>query len=227
MTAWLRHERISGCDLYLGDALETFGHLSFDSLVTDPPYGMAFQSNYREKRHRAILNDDSLRLLQWACEIKANHSSYVWMRWDNLREVPRPKSLITWVKDNWSMGDLDHEHGRQTEVCAFYPGPNHIWPKGRPSDVIKCPRTGNEHHPTQKPVQLMSAVVGWTMGVVLDPFMGSGSTLVACANLGRSGIGIELDPEYFDIACRRVDAASRQPDLFVGGLPAALQESLL
>ena len=50
---------------------------------------------------------------------------------------------------------------------------------------------------------------------ILDPFMGSGTTLVACAKLGRKGIGIELDPDYFEIACKRVQEAYDQPDLFV------------
>lgn len=50
---------------------------------------------------------------------------------------------------------------------------------------------------------------------ILDPFMGSGTTLVACAKMGRKGIGIELDPDYFDIACKRVEEAYKQPDMFV------------
>jgi len=64
---------------------------------------------------------------------------------------------------------------------------------------------------------------------VLDPFMGSGTTLVACTKLGRKGIGIELDPEYFDMACRRVEEACRQPDLFVSqpSAPEPMQESFL
>lgn len=73
-------------------------------------------------------------------------------------------------------------------------------------------------HPTQKPV----AVMEWCLNflkqeykTILDPFMGSCTTLVACAKLGRKGIGIELDPEYFEIACKRVQAAYDQPDLFV------------
>ena len=61
----------------------------------------------------------------------------------------------------------------------------------------------------------MYSVIQWTSGVVIDPFMGSGTTLVACAKLGRSGIGIELDPDYFDIACERVEKAYQQTDLFV------------
>jgi DNA modification methylase len=70
---------------------------------------------------------------------------------------------------------------------------------------------------TQKPVALMEWCLGFlpNADTILDPFMGSGTTLVACAKLGRKGIGIELDPDYFDIACKRVEEAYRQPDLFV------------
>ena len=112
------------------------------------------------------------------------------------------------------MGDLEHEHGRQTEVALFYAGEAHDFPGKRPTDVIRAPRTGNNFHPTEKPVQLMSAFVRWTRGVVCDPFMGSGSTGVACAHEGRPFVGVELDPVYFDIACRRIEQAQRQGSLF-------------
>ena len=87
-------------------------------------------------------------------------------------------------------------------------------------------------HPTQKPVQLMA----WCMdkakvpegATVLDPYMGSGTTLVACQRMGRHGTGIELDPDYFDIACKRVDEAARQPDLLIPETrPQPVQEQLL
>ena len=72
-------------------------------------------------------------------------------------------------------------------------------------------------HPTQKPVALMEWCLGFLPDAktILDPFMGSGTTLVACQRMGRAGTGIELDPDYFDIACRRVDEAARQPDLLI------------
>jgi len=227
VTGVKRARVIGDCELLQGDCLEIMPGLEpFDALVTDPPYGMSFQSNYRNEKHKKIANDNSCEILGWACDLQFHHSAYVWMRWDNLIELRKPKSLITWVKDNHSMGDLSHEHGRQTEVCAFYNGPDHYFPKERPVDVIRCPRTGNIHHPTEKPVALMEAVVEWTSGGVVDPFMGSGTTLVACAKLGRRGIGIELDPDYFDIACKRVEDAYRQPDMFVAASAPPKQEAM-
>jgi len=223
----IREVTIGDCLLLQGDAMEIVPSMGkVGSVVTDPPYGMAFKSNKRTVAHKAIANDKSTECLAWACEIPAFHSRYVWMRWDNIPDVPKPKSLVTWVKNNHSMGDLDGEHGRQTEVCAFYRCDDHAWPKYRPTDVITCPRTGNEYHPTEKPVALMKAVVGWTSGIVLDPFMGSGTTGVAAAQLGRKFIGIEIDPDYFDIACERVRKAYEQPDMFVERPAAPVQEGM-
>ena len=223
----IREEIIGDCRLILGDCLEVMPTLGrFDVVVTDPPYGMAFRSNYRGERHDAIANDGCGKMLQWACRIPVKHSRYVFCRWDNLLEVPSPRSCVTWVKNNWSMGDLNHEHARQTELALFYPGPDHSFPNGRPADVVHAARTGNEHHPTEKPVALMLAVVGWTSGTVLDPFMGSGTTGVACVNLGRKFTGIELDPDYFDIACRRIEEAYKQPRLFEEPAPKPVQEKI-
>ena len=213
-----RVETIGGCTLYLGDCREILPLFdAVDAVVTDPPYGMEFRSNrpvIRPKFH-AIANDHSVDALVWAAQIEAAHSKYIFCRWDNLQDVPKPKSCVTWIKNNWSMGDLHGEHARQTEVALFYPGPAHFFPSGRPSDVISAPRTGNEWHPTEKPVQLLWHVVRWTDGIVFDPFMGSGTTGVACVKLGRKFIGIEIEPKYFDIACRRIEQAMAQPDLFV------------
>lgn len=209
---------IGNATLYCGDARDFIEEINAaHSIVSDPPYGMAFRSNYRKEQYNDIANDDDEQMLLWACNLKPSHSSYLFCRWDNLASVPKPKSCLTWVKDNHSMGDLEHELGRQTEIALFYAGPDHDWPTKRPTDVIKCPRTGNNNHPTEKPVQLMRAIIEWTRGTVADPFMGSGSTGVACAALNRPFIGIEIDPTHFGTACRRIEQAFNQPvDMFIG-----------
>ena len=94
-----------------------------------------------------------------------------------------------------------------------------IKPFGMRFNWWRMKNNNNSHgHPAPMPFQMAhDHIISWSNAgdVVLDPFMGSGTTLVACAKLGRKGIGIELDPDYFDIACRRVEEAYRQPDLFI------------
>ena len=205
--------------LYLGDCKDILPTLDkVDSVVTDPPYGMEFQSNHRKEKHLIIAGDKSAEIanvaLNWAAD-NAKHSVYAFGRWENILDYPKPKSLITWIKNNWSMGDLEHEHARQTEVLFFYAMPSHFFPKGRPVDILHCARTGNENHPTEKPVLLMSKIIEMTDGIILDPFMGSGTTGVAAVQMGRKFIGIEREEKYFDIACRRIEDAQKQGDMFV------------
>lgn len=103
---------------------------------------------------------------------------------------------------------------------------NHYW-NGMMRDSEKgVPRV----HPTQKPI----AVMGWALQetttegqTVLDPYMGSGSTGVACAQLGRKFVGIEVDVGHFEAAVRRIDEACRQTDLFIDRPDPAVQQSLL
>ena len=209
---------IGNAILYCADCMDILPTLpKVDACITDPPYGMAFRSNHREVKHMRIANDESADLavavISWAVE-NASHSVYAFGRWDNVLDYPKPRSLVTWVKNNWSMGDLKHEHARQTEVAFFYAGHSHFFPKQRPTDVIQWPRTSNEHHPTEKPVGLIAKFIEWTDGAILDPFMGSGTTGVACMNLGRKFIGIEIEPRYFDIACERITNAQRQQRMF-------------
>ena len=173
------------------------------TVVTDPPYGMKFQSNYRKVQHEAISGDGDESLLMHAIELEASHSKYIWCRWDNIPKTPKPKSVITWAKNNWSMGDLEHEHARQTEVCLFYPCTRHEWTGSRPTDLVSHGRTGNDLHPTQKPVSLIAEVVEWTIGTVYDPFLGSGTTLIAAEQLGRKCYGMEISPQYCDVIVKR------------------------
>ncbi len=224
-----RVEVIGDAILHMSDCRDVLPDLGgvVDTVVSDPPFGMNFQSNHRAVQHAEIVNDGTDELLRWACEIPVRHSRYVFCRWDNIYTLPKPKSLVTWVKNNWSMGDLEHEHARQTEVALFYQGPDHFFPSGRPSDVIEAPRTGNIFHPTEKPVALMWRFVKWTDGTVFDPFMGSASTGVACAQLGRPFVGCEIDPTHFDTACRRIEEAHKQPRMFVDApAPKPIQDSM-
>jgi DNA modification methylase len=84
-------------------------------------------------------------------------------------------------------------------------------------------------HPTQKPVALMEWCLGFLPNAetILDPFMGSGTTGVACVKLGRKFTGIELDEGYFDIACKRIEDAYKQPDMFVAPPAKPVQEAML
>lgn len=207
---------IGDATLYLGDSAEVISlRDTFDAVITDPPYGMEFRSNFRQVKHERIANDDGIAAFLWACQVPVSHSRYVFCRWDMIRWAPlTPKSCVTWVKNNWSMGDLEHEHARQTECALFWPGAEHKWPGPRPTDVIHSQRTTNANHPTEKPVYLMENVVSWTNGTVVDPFMGSGTTGVACANLGRKFIGVEIDQKHFETACARIAGAYAQQRLF-------------
>jgi len=216
---------IRDCTLIRGDCLAVLPTLavgSVDCAVTDPPYGMSFQSNRRREMQDKIQADDGYEMFDFACQIEAKHSRYVFGRWNNLSRCT-PASVITWVKNNWSMGDLNHEHARQTELVLFWPGVQHSWPYSRPTDVVFAPRSGNDLHPAEKSVALMRRVVSWTAGTVFDPFMGVASTGVACVHLGRKFIGIEIEKRYFDIACKRIERAYEDTALLDYGV--AVRES--
>jgi DNA modification methylase len=216
----MKMEVIGNATLYLGDCKEILPNLQLSNIgtmITDPPYGMSFQSNFRLDKHEKIANDETADLASFVINWGINnlkHSIYAFGRWDNLIDYPKPKSLITWVKNNWSMGDLQHEHARQTEVAFFYALSNHYFPKKRPTDVVIFSRTNNENHPTEKPVGLMQQFIEWTEGIVFDPFMGSGTTGVAAMKMNRQFIGIEINKNYFDIACKRIEESQKQFQMF-------------
>jgi len=125
--------------------------------------------------------------------------------YDNLYDIPKPKSFIVWDKKCHSMGDLEHEFGRQWEAIAFYPGENHKF-KRRPVDIIRCAKVSPEKltHPNEKPVSMWRPILESHDGSVLDPFMGSGAILGACKELKRNGIGIEISEKYCATAKKRL-----------------------
>lgn len=196
----------SACTIYHGDCREIMPQLPLsDIVITDPPYGMEFVSNFRFVKHGKIAGDEELPLdAIWLAISKAERAAYVFCRWDNFYQMPKPKSVIAWVKNNWSMGDLEHEHGRQWEACCFYPRARHEFVSHIP-DVIFADRTGNELHPTEKPQELIGKIIASNVGeTILDPFMGSGTTLLAAKEHGRRAVGVEIDESRCETAAKRL-----------------------
>jgi len=194
--------------IYCGDSQVIVPLLgTYDLVITDPPYGMDYQSAWRTDKSQwkdKIHGDKEFPM--WIFEtLKPKNAMFVWCRWDNLYEIPKPKSFIAWDKKCHSMGDLNHEFGRQWEACAYYPGPEHKFLR-RPVDVIRQAKVAPEHlvHPNEKPMAVYYPILESHAGGVLDPFMGSGSTLMACKALSRPAIGIEIEPKYCEIAKKRL-----------------------
>lgn len=202
--------------LYHGSCEEHIEDLEFNLAIIDPPYGMEFRSNYRKEKHMAIHGDDAMpsELIKRIID-RATHAAYVFHRWDNLWELPcEPTSLLAWVKNNWSMGDLKHEHGRQWEACSFYPKSSHEFLKRIP-DVLIFDRTGNGLHPTQKPLAMIRTLVSANVGdIVFDGFCGSGTTLLAAKLCDRKAIGFEVEEKYCETIARRLSETEASDGMF-------------
>jgi DNA modification methylase len=203
-----RKEQIGDCTLYLGDCLEILPTLGkVDAVVTDPPYGVGHEKAGAVRRYKIIKEisgdaapPDVSMLLQWPCVLWGGNNF----------DLPRSTGWLVW----------DKTHG---ELCQ------HSQAEIAWSNVTRTVRLHREayhgfmrerdgwFHPTQKPPGLMRWCLGFMpdAGTILDPFMGSGTTGVACVQLGRKFIGIEIEECYFDIACERISRAERQPDMFV------------
>ena len=124
----------------------------------------------------------------------------------------RVRNMLVWDKEQMGMG---MPWRNQHELIAYGKRRAGEMRSGKHGNVLRAKRSGNDSHPTEKPVDLIERVLGNAQpGDVLDPFMGSGTTGVACANLGRKFIGIEIERKYFDIACERIDNAYRQKRMF-------------
>lgn len=194
--------------IYHGDCREIVPLIgNYDLVITDPPYGMDYQSARRTDRSQwkdKIQGDKEFPM--WIFELlKPSNAMFVWCRWDNLYEIPKPKSFIAWDKKCHSMGDLEHEFGRQWEACAYYPGPEHKFQR-RPVDLIRASKVPPDRlvHPNEKPQEVYYPILESHFGNVLDPFMGSGSTLEACKEVKRDAIGIEIDEKYCSVAKKKL-----------------------
>jgi DNA modification methylase len=215
MTAWSRKEVIGSCELYLGDCLEVLPLLGkVDAVVTDPPYGIGAEGGTGKYGR--------IRNFKGAWDAKPADLSglpsvprIIWG--GNYFDLPPSRAFLVWDKGAGFRGRdfADCE----LAWCSFDANARLFTydPLAR-GDY----RGGQKQHPTQKPV----AVMQWCLGFVpdartiLDPFMGSGTTGVACVKRGRKFIGIEIDPNYFAVACKRIEQAYRQPDLFVEAIKA-------
>ena len=198
--------------LYHGDCLEHTQWLEADVLVTDPPYGMAYKSGMdrgnRTEWHDKINGDESPELRDNALKLwDENKAAIVFGTW----RVPRPentKQLVIWDKSPCGfMGDINIPFG-PTHEDIYLIGRNG-WTGTREPSVINAQMlmSGNKerpNHPTPKPIGLMEKLVSKTLGVVADPFAGSGATLIAARNLGRKAVGVELEEKYCEIIAKRL-----------------------
>ena len=222
---------IGDATLYLGDCLEILPSLGkVDAVVTDPPYGIG-ETNERAQSRGKLARPVDYGHFEWdsaACsplQVQAMRDASDWqiIFGGNYFELPPTSCWLIWDKQNGSNDFADCElawTNLNKAVRRIYWRWNGMIRKG--SDI--------REHPTQKPVGVMEWCIGHlpdSDGVICDPFMGSGTTGVACAKMGRKFIGIELEPKYFDIACKRIEEAYRQPDLFIEPPAKAVQEPLL
>lgn len=209
--------------LLQGDCLELIKKIpdgSVDLVVTDPPYGMNFQSNYRKEKYDKIDNDKTLDWLdEYVSELyrimKDNTAVYCFCSWHNIdifkqtfEKYFKLKNIIVWEKNNTSMGDLKGSYAPKYELVLFAHKGRRLLNGFRYPDIIQAKRTGNQHHPTEKPVDLLEIFIGESSdenNIVFDGFMGSGSTGVAALNLNRHFIGIELDKKYYETAKSRIE----------------------
>jgi DNA modification methylase len=228
---------IGRATLYLGDCRGILPTLpKVDAVVTDPPYGIGKGEWDRE------VPLDWFGLAQSL--LKPSSAAYVFgdpvtlsrfqVHWEE-RGVEW-KSRIVWVYEDGPRNA--QAWTRKHEDCLYWAGPEHKLVTPREKSIHCDPRWGDDRlvgdvwkrarvlgnyaerteHPTQKPIELMALPIEASVpknGTALDCFMGSGSTGVSCVALGRSFIGIERDPDYFEIACKRIEEAQRQGDFFV------------
>ena len=212
--------------LYNGDCLEVMRQIpdkSVDLVVTDPPYGIKYQSNQRTRTEKFDLlkNDDNdIRFdaySEFARILKDDSVCIIFASWKNvafdfieLKKHFDIKNMIIWYKPGGGMGDLKHTLLTDYEIAIVcHKGKATIRGK-REGCVWECAKVNPNKmvHPTEKPISLFERLIcKWSdeNDIILDPFMGSGTAGVACVNTNRKFIGVELDERYFKIAQDRIN----------------------
>ena len=231
-------EKIGDCTLYEGDCLNIMPTLEkVDAVVTSPPYNLnksysgggaskiskSMGAKY-SKWYKDDMDEPSYQSWQVNCiaamvercvgSVFYNHRPrFAWHSRNKHRVTSNVYHPWDWV----SKFPVWHEIIWDRRVYQI--NRPVVWNDLGYTSVWSIPSDNNEHgHVCSFPVELASRCIGMSTNrthIVLDPFMGSGTTGVACAKLGRKFIGIELEPKYFDIACERIQKAYDQPDLFV------------
>jgi DNA modification methylase len=243
---------IGNCELWHGDCLEilpTMHKGDADMLLTDPPYGVAFVG--RAGVHEVLQNDhkgfDVAPYIDAALKVlRRGRHVYVFGPLDVAKHALCSEIELIWDKEMFGLGNLEIPWGPQHERITFAiheiskanrdKGFGSLAARLRRGSVLRSlrPHSGRaKFHPTEKPLDILAQMIesSTTMGeTVLDPFMGSGSTLVAAVLERRKAIGIEIDRKHFDTACRRVEEAQKQDCMFfteVGAGDTAVQGDML
>jgi hypothetical protein len=206
--------------------------------ITDPPYGINHQSNHGASWQRTqIAGDTDTELRDIVLDGFENVAAFgTW----KTPPIENAKGCLVFDKGPaFGMGDLNFPWKGSWELIYVR---GNIWRGHRDEGVLRghvqvswetqFKGLGDHEarsHPHQKPVSLLKELILKTPAgcTIIDPFMGSGTTGVACAKLGRKFIGIEIEPKYFDIACRRIEQAYAQPDMFVQSPAKPVQEQMI
>lgn len=221
-----------------GDCIEIMENMideniTADLILTDPPYGIGYSRHVKGHRFEdQIQNDKTYDLTYEAIQligklIKPTGACYIFGQDTTLPEQYKAiedaglrfKNLLVWDKGNWSGGDLIGSYGKKTEFIAYVAKGRHILnPIGdikRHHNILEFSRVVGKKqiHQNQKPVGLLEFLIKKSSNpndTVLDPFMGVGSTGVACLKTGRNFIGIELEKNYYDLAKQRLNGEIKE-----------------
>jgi site-specific DNA-methyltransferase (adenine-specific) len=204
----MRVETIGNATLYLGDCMEILPLLpDVDAVITDPPYGIGFAAQptkWQRQKGKAAEDWDDRAVAGLEHLLSRGRVQIVWG--GNYYELAPTRGWLCWFKPDAppSMGHFELAWTNQDKNARLI------------SQSISATNRERMGHPTQKPLRVMQ----WTLEqagdvqTVLDPFMGSGTTGVACAGMGKTFVGVEINPTYFDMACERISAAYAQGRLF-------------
>ena len=227
----MQFEQIGDCTLYQGDCRKLLPMIGkVDAVVTDPPYGIKESAGKNRSRSKlAVAKDYGFASWDDATADEAVAMAIECARWSvifggNYYHLPPTSCWLIWDKLN--TGDFADCEMAWTNLPKAVRRIQFMW-----NGMLRRERHIERQHPTQKPIDVMKWCIEHIPEpnqTILDPFMGSGTTGVACVKLGRKFIGIEIDTKYFDIACKRIEDACKQPDLFVeAAKPTAEQLALL